>query len=287
MSAQVDLSRYAVPQTALDAPSDVPLGEYVGNVWIDDYQRCFFYARLKPARRLQVVLHGAVRAGQDSYPRFDRVGSTHLSPDALLSFADPTIGAYPKVLLGWYLGGVDWDPMHTMVDLIKASARAIGAEEILLVGGSGGGFAALQLALRLRGSMAFVFNPQTAILRYQRIVVANYFRHAYPDSTAEAVVSERPERFDAGIAYARSELMPRVFYAQSLSDSTHLTQHYIPFKRALNLRAAQGELNDAPIRFELYDGIREGHGPPLAHEYFELLQCAIRWGENRSASADR
>ncbi|MFJ2519790.1 alpha/beta fold hydrolase [Cellulosimicrobium cellulans] len=284
MSSTADLGRYAVPHVAFGSPRELGLGEYIGSVGINAEVRSFFYARLKPAKRLQIVLHGAVRAGKDTYPRFDRISSTRGDDDALVSFADPTIGAYPKVLLGWYLGGHGWDPLETMVEVVRSAAAAVGAEDVILIGGSGGGFAAMQLALKLEGAMAFVFNPQTAVMRYNRAVVLNYFTHAHPGYTAEAIVSARPERFDVGLAYAGAPVKPRIFYAQSIGDSIHVVQHYIPFKRALNMRRVHGEADGVPVRFELYDGMREGHGPPLVDEYAGLLRNALHWGRRDAAT---
>lgn len=286
MSTAADFGRYAAPYISFGSPQEIRLGEYVGSVNVNDEVPSFFYARLKPTRRLKVVLHGAVRSGIDTYPRFDRIGSTRNDDDALISFADPTIGVYRKVLLGWYLGGHGWDPLATMAAVVRSAASSVGAENVILIGGSGGGFAAMQLAFKLDGAMAFVFNPQTAVMRYNRTAVLNYFNHAHPGHTAEAVVSANPERFDVGLAYAGAAVKPRIFYAQSIGDSNHMVQHYIPFKRALNMRRVHGEADGVPVRFELYDGLREGHGPPYNDEYAELLLNALRWGFGSSKNAN-
>lgn len=278
MSARIDLSRYPVESRSFSAPGKVELGEYVGTVPVTSEIPAYFYARLAPAQRLQVVWHGAVRAGVDSYPRFDRITSTRDSGDAFLALADPTVGVYPKVNLGWYLGGEGWDPIDAHRDLVLAAARATGAKEIVLVGGSGGGFAALRMALQIPSATAFVFNPQTAVLRYARSLVNSYFRYAYPSSTPERIAASEPARFDLSVAYAASHQHPRVYYAQNLSDSTHIIQHYLPFKRSLNVRTADGHSERGSIRFALYDGERDGHGPPTPHEYVRLLEAALEWG---------
>lgn len=240
-----------------------------------------FAARIRPSRTLRVIMHGAVVRARDRYPRFDRVGTSVASEDSFVSFADPTLTIDPALTLGWFTGTRAWDPVPTMLDVVRRAAAASGAEAVVLIGGSGGGFAALKLGARLPGSFAFVFAPQTSTAQYRGKHFPALVSAAYAldgDGAATAVYEEFPGRFEVLTDYA-SGTLNRVYYLQNINDAGHVGDHYNPFRRAIGLRRPDGESEDGRHKLVLADLELEKHGPPTAAEFDEHYTLALQyWG---------
>ncbi|GAA4106200.1 hypothetical protein GCM10022249_01680 [Enteractinococcus coprophilus] len=83
-----------------------------------------------------------------------------------LYFSDPCLQLSEKLELAWYTGWENLDLYPIIADWITQAAAAVGASQIFLVGASGGGLAALQIATYLPNSTAVPFNSQTSISGY-------------------------------------------------------------------------------------------------------------------------
>jgi predicted O-methyltransferase YrrM len=234
------------------------------------------YGRVIPSKRLRVVFHGAVRPGHDSYPRFDRASSMRRTKDAFLSIADPTLVLDPEMTLGWYSGSSEWSPDSTISEVVREAMNASGAEELVFIGGSGGGFAALKYSHGFPGSKAFVFSPQTSTPQYRGAAFPRLMKAGFSDMTADAAVEEFPGRFEVISRYA-ADHRNTVYYLQNLTDPGHITDHYLPMTRALGMKEAMGDTSDGSIRFVLTPQTREGHGPPSPEEFEDHLERAFRF----------
>lgn len=240
-----------------------------------------FAARLnRGSRILRVVMHGAVVRSRDRYPRFDRVSTSLNSGDSFISFADPTLTIDPDLTLGWFTGTREWDPLPTMIDVVRRAIATSGAEAVILIGGSGGGFAALRLGANLPGSYAFVFAPQTSTSRYRgthfpALLAAGYGLEG--DDAAETAYEQFPQRFEVLTAYAAGT-ENKVYYLQNINDVFHIGDQYNPFRRAIGLHRPDGESEDGRHVLVLADLALEKHGPPSAAEFDEHFALARqRW----------
>lgn len=240
-----------------------------------------FAARIRKSRRLRIVMHGAVVRARDRYPRFDRVGTSIASDDSFVSFADPTLTLDPDLTLGWFTGSGAWDPLPSMLAAIYLAKAASGAVDVVLIGGSGGGFAALRLGARLPESYAFVFAPQTSTARYRGHHFPSLVKAAYGlegEGTTEALYEKYPGRFEVLKDYSVGTLN-RVYYLQNINDAGHIGDHYNPFRRAIDIRRPDGESDDGRHKLVLADLQLEKHGPPSAAEFDEHFALACQhWG---------
>lgn len=197
-----------------------------------------------------VGLHGAA-TGRASLqgPFFAGLGMARELGLPLIAFADPTVSEEREVDLAWYAGH---DRAGAILDRVAALISSVQSQTGLrpvLFGGSGGGFACLKLAERLKGPIGcLVWNAQTDIARYAPDVVVNYLVHAWPHRLAtelpglqvqdprKAEVSELGRLLDlAGVdrqaRVDRLQPLAQVVYLQNATDwhvEKHLTPYFTP-----------------------------------------------------------
>lgn len=243
-----------------------------------------FFSRLNKSDEIVVTFHGANSRDKNRYPMFARIASLRLKAPAMMSFADPTLLADSDrdMLLAWYLGGSGWDPLPTIISVVRNAMRKAGAKHIAFIGGSGGGYAALRASAMVPGSLALVSDPQTNLARYIPHVVERYFRVCWPDWDQAALVEGFPERFDMALHYRDSSPENFVYYTQNRTDVTHVKSHLIPLQSVSGVKDL-GESFRGPRRvFEVYDGELSGHGKITATEFDKFYEDAFtQWRSYR------
>ncbi|WP_144794994.1 DUF6270 domain-containing protein [Kocuria palustris] len=194
---------------------------------------------------IPVFFNGNVPSREEkSGPFFSggRVGPA-VSP-VYAAISDPAVDRDSQVRLGWYAGFDGADVTAAILDALRALSDAW-RRELVLVGGSGGGFAALRYAALLdRPVSALVWNPQTDILRYNRTFVDQYLQSAFAEHSpevpsAETWLQERTELCArAGIEHSLVDrtthdpsCIDRLLYLQNLND-WHLSAHAMPYVQA-------------------------------------------------------
>ena len=232
---------------------------------------------------LVVSFHGALNRAAYSLPRYERLSTLLRTRYSSMYLGDPALHLTTDLQLSWYAGWKGCDLYPILASWTTRAAQAIGASTIVYSGSSGGGFAALQTSALVPGSVALVFNPQTAIASYlsegtsrgaQRIFVDSVMPELAPDGFAALPHDEDwslplGDRLSALRRYARP-VENSVYYAQNPNDFHH-DHHYVPFLTA----AAKGD-NLGRVKVHEYDG-RDGHAPPVPEVFTEALEGAVSW----------
>lgn len=176
-----------------------------------------------------VTFSGALTPDVTELPAFVGWGTTrHLKANVLI-LSDPSLALDPKLRLGWYAGSKQQPDLQSVLTrVIRAFACKT---RVVMFGASGGGFAALEQATRLPGSIALVSNPQTDILRYHERETAQYLHLAWRAGLSES--ASLPFRHEVVTAYA-NPVDARVIYVQNNSDAFHISNHEEPFRAALH-----------------------------------------------------
>jgi hypothetical protein len=196
-------------------------------------------------RAILIGLSGAVanRQGKKA-PFFSGLAMARTLDLPIVAVSDPTLNLDPDVPLCWYAGNHMAPRLPEQIaEVLELVAERHGAE-LLLFGGSGGGYAALTLATLLRCRAAvLVWNPQTDIADYVPEFVVQYIQAAFPAFAHEAKdVLGQPRGSQAralssllGRAGVRNDLRSaellsgvRVLYLQNQSD-WHVRQHALPY----------------------------------------------------------
>lgn len=200
-------------------------------------------------RAVPVFLNGAVPSRDTKAGPFfsgGRVGPEVAS--GYVAISDPSVDRDTGVSLAWYAGNQFSDVPAAVLGVLGALSAVWGAE-LVLVGGSGGGFAALYYAARTRArTSAFVWNPQTDILAYNRTFVDAYLHAAYPDAFQELAGDENWKEKTAGSCAAarirhsvvdddhQPASLHRMLVFQNRPD-WHLAAHTAPYIERHGFRA--------------------------------------------------
>lgn len=184
---------------------------------------------------LTVLFHGAVDRAKTSLPLFQRIRFQHeLAAGPFIAFADPTLDLSASLRLGWYLGTERVDLPASIAGAVQEVAHALGVSKIVLVGSSGGGFAALQTACFITDSIVVAFDPQTDLHLYYPSPVSEAFGIALGASRDEVARDEA--------LLARTRVLDRIrsnsssfslMLVQNSGDAVHLERHADPLRRGL------------------------------------------------------
>ncbi|WP_457962750.1 DUF6270 domain-containing protein [Arthrobacter sp. D1-29] len=197
---------------------------------------------------IPIFLSGAVQSRElKAGPFFSGSNVSAKGGFPYISISDPSLELDPTLGLAWYAGNEQQDLTQGLLKVLRNLIAASG-KELLLIGGSGGGFAALRLGQKLgNAASVFVWNAQTDILEYNEKFVRNYLRAAYPTLTANLLESAGwkeavRRKFDAAgvelslLPDARAGRSPRrLLFVQNATD-WHVPIHTAPFIEAFNLK---------------------------------------------------
>ncbi|WP_418606724.1 DUF6270 domain-containing protein [Georgenia sp. SUBG003] len=130
---------------------------------------------------LVVSLHGALERSLYELPRFERLTTLAAGrAENLLFLADTTLGLRSDLNLAWYVGTESDNLTARYAKYIASLAEQTGVRRLVLVGISGGGFAALALSHMLPGSVALAISPQTRIGVYEEWAYERFIETAFP-----------------------------------------------------------------------------------------------------------
>lgn len=125
-----------------------------------------------------IGLHGALERSKITPPAFFFRGVARESSVGLIAISDPSINISEKLHLGWYLGNnINKNITKEIAEFLDKLIEKTG-KKIILTGGSGGGFAALNIhshMLLANKAKSFVWNPQTDITKYNLPAIRRYF----------------------------------------------------------------------------------------------------------------
>lgn len=239
----------------------------------------------KSVDTLVVTFHGALHRSKYELPRFEWLSTLKGRNFSSLYFCDPTLWLDDTIQLGWFAGWPGVDIQRDIANIIIAAAHAASATRVILLGSSGGGFAALQVSALVPGSLCLPFNPTTHIHKYWvngdptlHGTERKLIEVAYPQAAPEGI---RRIDWDHDWTVAEGDHLSvlrryskpvgnYVLFASNPNE-WHYDQHYLPFLAA----AATGD-NLQRVRVWEYEG-RELHAPPRPDEFNGGLAAALDW----------
>lgn len=220
-----------------------------------------------PAPGIFVTFHGAVNRTQRAIPVFDMGGVGHL-PFTTVAISDPTLSLNDELINAWYLGGRDLPVQAAIRTLIRDLGSWSGGQRVVMLGGSGGGFAALLYSGQSPGSIAIAINPQTNAVAARGAQWRRYVTACWQDRYPVELLGE----VNLASMYALGTRNLAI-YLQNSTDRFHMVNHLAPFLSSV------GEENMKRILISAIPWHDDGHHrPPLPH--------ITRWALAAMASTD-
>ena len=242
-----------------------------------------------------VVFNGAVTKRDERRPPF--LSGRGIAQDTgwpFVAISDPSLAHSENLSIAWYAGSQATDTQRDMYRILRPLAGA--QQNLWLVGGSAGGFAALTLGHML-GSAASVFawNPQTDLLEYWAGHVQKYVRHSFPEIAGR--MSQPDWKNHARQAFRRHNLVHsvpeaflpgqrprRLVYLQN-HDDWHVVSHCVPYLRGFGYeRVADGIHAQDDEHVVWFPEVGHGHPAPPREAVVEVLRAvtAENWTARQS-----
>lgn len=189
----------------------------------------FSYHPIEGAKTTVVMFHGSTKKDV-SLPMLAGAGITKGLPVNRLAISDPslTLDDSHELILSWFAGSsIQPKLQHFLEAVVRRVTEVTGAPSLIFMGGSGGGFASLEMSRRFPGSLALAMNPQTVLTRYYSSLVTRYLDLCWDGSTS---LSDLP----CHVTHNIPEAYPRVLnhtvaYIQNTRDKHHVENHQAPF----------------------------------------------------------
>lgn len=219
--------------------------ENIDNIYLDglhqiniDSQKLYFYMKntdkIKSNNKVIFSFNGAVSNREKKKgPFFTLLGVANRLEVPVISFSDDSTVNSDSLGLGWYAGN------ERIVDLPEKIAKIIDEFCIknnvkpFLIGGSGGGFASLNVANYLENAAdIFIWNPQTDLTKYYKRHVQNYYNCSFPSLKSKSFnyKTEYIKKTLSCISLCEKEMTSKhnILYFQNKSDE-HYNIHAVPF----------------------------------------------------------
>lgn len=234
------------------------------------------YCGKPDAKRLFVLLSGAIDPQKEVWPRFNRWSWHQKFPGAVLNIADPTIAlASQDIRIGWYLGTTKYDWTCSMATLVQTFSAGLGipTSNVIAYGSSAGGFAAMRLAAALGDATAVAINPQTNIFKYYPAYVETLLHTAFGGMDVSSLSSRIASRFLAAEAL-RVAPQARCLLVQNTVDRHHFIYHYTPLCDELQIPLKGGQAENGRYASVLYSS-PQGHGAEPKEIVDSLIRASV------------
>lgn len=263
-------SFYQVPLLTTTTPADVPDLSEERMIWSVDEGEIVSSAYLidAPGDTLVVYFHGATDRTRHATPRFERLRSfVTIGKGPLIFFADPTLDLDASMILSWFIGDDKVNAHRTMAEMVDRVAKAKNVDRVVLVGNSGGGFAALQVSSYLDGVEVIAVNGQIDLGRYQPRIAGPAYRAVTGRPATAAEISKHPQ-FNVIQRFKDVGFNNRVLMVQNEGDEHHMVEHFKPFEK--EFEAAAGDLFTKQVEF-----LGKGHVAPAPDRYVQIIRDRI------------
>ncbi|WP_271394351.1 hypothetical protein [Neomicrococcus lactis] len=253
--------------------------------------------KLTSWKRIPVFFNGAVpQRSAKKGPFFSGRGLARGGDYGYVSICDPTTSLDGQLGLAWYAGNEYTNLERHIVRCLRVIERLF-KKPLLLIGGSGGGFAAIHYASELdSSSIALAWNPQSDILEYNEDAVKSYLRSAFPSLAGSFVDNEYWQ--DRAREMLTSKAVPHELLSHTAgpenmilfqnSNDWHVSVHCAPLIRAWKLRELENGLHgDGQGRFVVIAKFGEGHASLPAVTLQAAIESLAKYGKTTSEAVNQ
>lgn len=217
-----------------------------------------------------VVFHGALSETERLVPVFHGRRAADMAGVNLVAVADPSL-TMGDVDISWFIGNRAIGKLEQyLVPILRHRIRSLRGSRTILMGGSGGGYAALSYAEHFPGSTVLIMNPRLNLLELPFAKVDRYLRvcHGAFSETPRARI--RRDFVVDDLATALPTPLPfKLLILQNLGDKEFLEFQVRPF-----LDARGGD----PSLYVRYGSWGEGHTAVPSATVQDVVWRLSAWG---------
>ena len=273
--------------TVFDRPIDFLSEQPPEGVSAVSLGRAHLFLRLKKrldSNRLVVIFGAAATRGPGRQPPFfNGVALSEVLDASVLSVDDVAHQFGQNVGIGWHIGTGEIDVQKIIPAIIQHVSSQLQANDIVLTGGSAGGFAALYYGSVIPSTVMAV-NPQTNILRYYSRYVGDYAAACFGWSEGQSLEECFSGRVVSLPPYLPGRYPIRAVYLQNDSDTHHLGNHAFPLLRALGGCGEPRDAHHHGIDF-YFRNWGEGHAPLPPATYADCVNHILKCGSDGISDA--
>lgn len=238
-----------------------------------DYKKfrfdCVFHRNQGP---LFVILNGALFG---KIPEFKRWSYYNFLQGSMLNIADPMYHRFKDLKLGWYYGDEENNLREYLSFVILKAARMLGLsnQEIIIMGSSGGGAAAIQTGSFINGSTVIAINSQIKLALY-------YYHETFKEITGIDLCKQDKFNRNDTINYLMKEsnLSTNFVFINNIRSAVDCDQIDHLLSR-LPVRPKYGISQYENLTFWLYDAVASGkggsHGAQEYHQIFYAIAFLV------------
>lgn len=211
-----------------------------------------FFIKDNKSKNLLVSFSGAIVENKRPLMQLPIFAGTNISENidySVLAIADPSLGLDEKLCLSWYTGYKGLSFVKILRDIIESLITQYNFEKVVFLGGSGGGFAALNTGFNLPNSIVIAMNPQTEIARYSTRMVNIFTKTCFGKGNMNLIPDNIKTNYRMSLFNLyKSNHSNHILYLQNISDR-HLSEHAIPFiEYVYNKKLCIDDFNQTPIQ---------------------------------------
>jgi hypothetical protein len=254
--------------------SAIPVFENIDSLLKAGYGACgnYFFHDNRQKQFILVFFNGAINGERyGDTPVFNRWRWGAQCRHPVICVSDPAVTTETGLQIDWFVGRrSEWalEKIWRTLDYIR-SVVAPGAEFIVM-GSSGGGFAALQSSMMGHAKTCFCINPQIELRRFQTPArYAEALRYYNDGADSREIAPAHLHRFSVTeAAKKRRHRGATIFYAQNRADTQHYSKHFLPFLKEF---AGKSHNVAEKIHCIAFDDRKLKHAPPKFDDTLELF----------------
>jgi len=191
-----------------------------------------FYYKPGSVKKAFIFSPGYIDREKFPFPYFQRIKWLDNYDCMGISLADPTLELEEGLELGWFLGTIKCNYSHHIADFISKLLIHLDIKnsQTLFFGSSAGGFSSLVFSGLIKGSCAFVVNPQTNILKFHDVnVLSKVSRICFEGITGIGLEKNWKDRLCISELYKKNRLYPENSNLAKHSRLLSLQKSFTPF----------------------------------------------------------
>lgn len=215
-------------------------------------------------------------------PFFSGVKVSDKAEIPLISLSDYVVTKNQSLALAWYTGDSTYCHFQKEIAGLLEKIASFFKVELILLGGSGGGFASLAIASFLTcKSHIITMNPQIIIENYFSKAVNNYLDYCFPndqDLLASKNFISLFSKYNILNNLANTEFNTNIniYYLQNKNDNHHIDKHFSKFIDSKDLYPI-GDNSFLSNNIGFYLGEwGASHSPPSVNIILSLLQLICK-----------